>query len=232
MNIELCIPAFNEERIIASAARAVVRVLRGANKNASVTVADNASTDATAEIARSVVGVSVLSIPVRGKGAAVVEAARRSSADVFGFLDADLSADTADIITLLTLVEKGACDIAIGSRLLDTGLVDRGKFRTLGSKLFNLVRKVLLGIAVQDTQCGLKVMNARGREVLARCAEQGWFFDIEFLARAERAGLRISEVPIRWREQRFAGRESKLHLFRDGVMAIAAMLRIRRQIRR
>jgi len=227
MTIEICIPAFNEERIIAEAARAVGNVLQAAGKAALVTVSDNASTDATASIARGIKGVSVLFVPIRGKGAAVIAAARRSEADIFGFIDADLSADPANIPLLLSLLEGGACDIAIGSRLVDTHTVQRGMMRTVLSRMFNVVRKLIVGIRVEDTQCGLKLMNARGKAVLARCSETGWFFDMEFLARAEAADLRIKEVPIGWDEHRMPWRASKLKYVRDSIGALFAMLRIR-----
>ena len=231
MSIEICIPAFNEALVIAESARAVVQAFRTAKKGVVVTVADNASTDGTADIAKGIEGVSVLSIPVRGKGAAVIAAALHSHAEFFGFIDADLSADPADIIPVLSLVERGDCDIAIGSRLLDSTAVNRGMLRTMSSRAFNLLRKMIVGVdAVEDTQCGLKFMNARGREILASCTETGWFLDIEFLARAERAGLRIKEVPIHWNEHRFKDRKSKLALFRDSIAAVRAMIRIRKTV--
>lgn len=229
--IEICIPAFNEERIIAEAVHAISAVLESARRKAQITVSDNDSNDKTAAIARAIPNVAVISIRTRGKGAAITAAARRSTADIFGFIDADLSANPEDIIPLLSLVEQGDCDIAIGSRLMDTAMIDRGIFRTLLSRAFNVARKTLVGVAAMDTQCGLKVMNARGREVLADCKEEGWFLDIEFLARAERVRLSIREVPIHWKEKRFADRKSKLSPFRDSIGAFRAMLRIRRRIR-
>ena len=227
MKIELCIPAHNEGTIIAESAQHVVRVLRENGRNAQVTVIDNASTDETARIARAVDGVSVLTITERGKGAAVVGAARASNAEIFGFIDADLSVDPKEVIILLAHIEKDTCDIAIGSRLIDSSIVERGKLRSVSSRVFNVIRRLIVGIRAEDTQCGLKVMNARGRAILAQCNETGWFFDIEFLARAERAGLRIHEIPVHWNEHRFAGRASKLRLLRDGFGAVAAMVRVR-----
>lgn len=232
MKIEICIPAFNEERVIADAARGVLQVFRTAKKEVIVTVADNASTDETADIAKEIEGVSVMSIPTRGKGAGVVAAARHSSADFFGFIDADLSADPEDLMSLLYFVERGDCDIAVGSRLLDRTMVNRGILRTLSSKIFSMARKMLVGMGkIEDTQCGLKLMNVQGRKILAECAETGWFFDIEFLARAERAGLRIREVPIHWDEYRFPERASKLNYVSDGIEYIRAMFRIRRLLK-
>ncbi|MDO8561301.1 MAG: glycosyltransferase [bacterium] len=231
--IEICIPAFNEEEIISEAVDTVSLVFREAGRNVLITVSDNASTDNTASIAGRIPGISVVTVPVRGKGAGVVVAARRSEADIFGFIDADLSANPTDIISLLHFAENGDYDIAIGSRLIDSTIVDRGMLGTFSSKMFNMVRKIIVGVkSVEDTQCGLKFMNARGRKILAECKEIGWFFDVEFLARAERAGLRIREVPIHWQEYRFPNRASKLNHVRDSVGAIQAMLRIRKSLKR
>ncbi len=228
MNIDICIPAYNEEKIIESAIYKVAAVLEtvpGAHWR--IIVADNGSSDLTGQRAAAA-GAIVFSTPQPGKGLAVIGAAARSDAEIFGFIDADLSADPSDIVTLLRQLSAGA-DIAIGSRLLG-GHIRRGFLRSLSSKIFNGVRYVLLGIKVSDTQCGLKLMNAKGREILARCKEQGWFFDIEFLALAERSQLHIREIPIRWDEFRFAGRRSKLNVLVDGIRGLKAMLRIRSRI--
>ena len=231
MDFEICIPAYNEESIIAEAARTVVDLLRTHGKRAIVTVVDSASTDKTAERARAVTGVSVLPVSIRGKGAAVVAAANSARAPFFGFIDADLSADPADIIELLAILERNDADVVIGSRLIDTSIIQRGIIRTVLSRGFNMVRRWLVGIDMHDTQCGLKLMNVRGREQLAMCKETGWFFDMEFLVRAERRGLRIQEVPVHWDEARFPARASKLSHVRDSIGAVAAMMRIRRHLR-
>jgi glycosyltransferase involved in cell wall biosynthesis len=231
MTIEICIPAFNEERVIAEAARSVVGVLQHTGDVFTVTVVDNASTDNTAQRAREIPHVTVLRIEEKGKGVAVIAAARQSRADVFGFIDADLSADPEEIPKLMAPIVAGECDIVIASRLIDTDIIHRGIVRTALSRLFNMARRRVVGIDIKDTQCGLKLMNMRGRDVLARCEERGWFFDMEFLARAERADLRIREMAVRWHEERFPGRMSKLSHVRDSFGAVAAMVRIRRKLR-
>lgn len=233
MQLEMCIPAFNEGRIIAGSMRSVMDVLeRLPLASSTLTVADNASTDDTAVRAKEVSGATVLRVPQKGKGAAIVEAARISTADFFGFIDADLSASPEDILPLFEKIRSGECDVAIGSRLLNTEIVDRGSLRTFSSRAFNLLRKLILGIEVLDTQCGLKLMNEKGRAVLAACTETGWFFDLEFLARAERRGLVVLEIPVHWNEHRFPERPSKLSFMRDGFGALAALMRIRRALRR
>jgi glycosyltransferase involved in cell wall biosynthesis len=224
MKTDICIPAYNEGDIIATAVAQVRDALKALPATVGVIVANNASTDETGQRAAGA-GATVLDVRKRGKGAAVVAAAKYSQADIFGFIDADLSAEPSDLLVLLRELEAGA-DIAIGSRLLSGEGVRRGLMRTLSSKAFNMLRRFLVGVRVADTQCGLKLMNSRGRAVLASCEETGWFFDIEFLARAEKAGLQVREIPIRWEEFRYASRRSKLNLLYDGARAIHAMIRI------
>lgn len=233
MTLDLCIPAYNEAEIIADSVSATAHALREMpGLEWRITVADNGSTDGTSEaaLAAGIPAVRVLAVAARGKGAALAAAARDSQAELFGFIDADLSADPRDLMRLIPLIASGEADIAVGSRFLDTRLVQRGAARSLLSRLFNLLRRALLGIRVTDSQCGLKLMNARGREMLAQCHEEGWFIDMEFLRRAELARLRIRELPIHWDEKRFAGRRSKLRVLSDGVGALRAMVRIRRSV--
>jgi len=229
--VDICIPAYNESPIIRDAVRTVAEALE---KIPYITwriiVADNGSTDGTGRVVESLAlpNVSVLSITTRGKGAAAVAAAQASCAEVFGFIDADLSVDPEHMKDLLPLLADA--DVVIGSRLHKGAHTDRSWWRSLSSKLFNFARRLILGINVLDTQCGLKITNARGRAELVACCEQGWFFDVEWLARLDRAGLRIKEVPITWTEQRFTGRESKLRFIRDGMQSLAAFWRIRRRL--
>lgn len=227
---DICVPAYNEEKVIRASLTELNAVLKEVpNITYRIIVADNASTDRTAAEASLVEGVTVLSVPEKGKGAALAAAARASTADAFGFIDADLSADPRDFEKLFSALAQGA-DIAIGSRLLDAHTVHRGFLRSLSSRSFNVLRKVLVGVSVTDTQCGMKLMKKEGRELLARCEEHGWFFDIELLARAERAHLAIAEIPVRWEEFRYADRKSKLNLVQDAVGALRAMLRIRKRL--
>ena len=235
MTFELCVPAFNEALIIRESLSRVSAALDESGVNDwRIVVADNASTDGTGDHARALGDsrITVLRVEEKGKGAAILAVARAHQEEegLFGFIDADLSADPADLPVFVSALVRDEADVIIGSRLLDETLVRRGVLRSISSRLFNLLRRALLGIKVVDSQCGLKVMNAKGRSVLETCTEQGWFLDLEFLAKAEREGLRIQEVPVHWDEQRFVGRDSKLRLLRDGVGAVGAMFRIRSRL--
>lgn len=234
MKLDICIPAYNEAPIIVESLQRITDALEVHYTGQwRVLVCDNASTDGTGEVVRGMKDPRYIVVRVeeKGKGAALVVGARASDSELFGFIDADLSADPSDISSLARTVENGQADIAIGSRLLDERLVQRGVLRTASSRVFNQLRRHTLGIRVEDSQCGLKVMNARGRDILRSCEERSWFIDLEFLARAEHARLSIQEIPIHWNEFRFPGRVSKLRVFQDGLQAFSALLRIRRRIR-
>lgn len=157
MRIDICIPAYNEEKIIAEAVYSVSEALSLIpNITWRVIVSENGSVDNTAQYARTA-GAYVISTSESGKGGAIIAAARVSQADIFGFIDADLSADPTYIAILLKEIYKGA-DIAIGSRLLKKEETSRSIFRTVTSIMFNMLRKSLLGVRVSDAQCGLKLM--------------------------------------------------------------------------
>ncbi len=231
--IELCIPTYNESAVIAESVHTVQEALKQTSLEWRILVADNGSTDNTVEVieALRVPGVQVISIKERGKGAALIAAAQTSKADIFGFIDADLSADPAQIEEFVRHITDSNIDIVIGSRLLDKRLVQRGSLRSLSSQLFNMLRRSMLGIKVVDSQCGFKVMNVHGRKLLAQCTEKGWFIDLEFLYRAEREGLTILELPIHWSENRLSGHTSKLRIVADGFGALRAMWRIRSTVK-
>ena len=75
----------------------------------------------------------------------------------------------------------------------------RGPKREFVSRSYNLILRGFLGARFTDAQCGFKAMRADvARQLLPLVADTGWFFDTELLVIAERAGLRIHEVPVDW----------------------------------
>ncbi len=234
MKIDLCIPAYNEAPIIADSVHTIRKslpALPGVSWH--IMVADNASTDGTGEVVRSLnlPDVSVLFVSTKGKGAAILAAAKESQGDVFGYIDADLSANPACLGDLLKAILAGS-DIAVGSRLLRGAAVHRGGLRTFSSEIYNWLRRVTFGVKVEDISCGLKLTNKAGRDLLLQCKELGWFLDVEWLALAQERRLRIAEVPIEWVEQYYPNRKSKLSVLRDGTKAFFAFARILYRLRK
>ena len=118
------------------------------------------------------------------------------------FADADGATPIEEHARLAAAIAQGA-DVAIGSRLVADPAIRRSRdwYRGLTGRLFALAARRLLRISVLDTQCGFKMFRAAaGRRLFAALTETRYLFDLELLLLAQRFGLRVVEVPIRWQE--------------------------------
>jgi putative flippase GtrA len=168
-----------------------------------ITIADNASTDSTAEVAgrltRELPGVAAVHLPDKGRGRALKFVWTHSDAAVLAYMDVDLSTDLGALLPLVAPLISGHSDLAIGSRLARGSRVVRGAKREFISRGYNLILRGTLSARFSDAQCGFKAIRADVAERLLPMVEDtGWFFDTEMLVLAERAGLRIHEVPVDW----------------------------------
>ncbi len=100
---------------------------------------------------------------------------------------------------MLAAVAGGACDLAIGSRLLPASNVNRGFKRETISRGYNLMLRLALGVRVHDAQCGFKAISAAAaRELLPQVEDGGWFFDTELIVAAQRSARPVLEIPVDW----------------------------------
>ena len=114
-------------------------------------------------------------------------------------MDVDLSTDLNALLPLVAPLMSGHSDVAIGTRLARGARVVRGPKREIISRCYNLLLHASLGTGFSDAQCGFKAIRAdAARALLPLTTDTGWFFDTELLVLAERAGLRIHEVPVDW----------------------------------
>ena len=201
--IDVVIPVFDEEAQLAASVERVLAHLRTLPWSFQVTVADNASTDQTALIARRLSHthpeVSVVHLAEKGRGRALKRVWSASESDVLVYMDVDLSTDLAALLPLVAPLVSGHSDIAIGSRLSPSSRVERGAKREFISRSYNLILRRALRARFSDAQCGFKAIRRdAARELLPLVEDNAWFFDTELLVVAERAGLRIHEVPVDW----------------------------------
>src|SRR6516162_7856167 len=203
--VEIVVPVRNEVRDLAPSVRRLVGYLRdGFPCMARVTIADNGSTDGTWSVAQSlaasfpgVVRAVCLDLPGRGRALHAIWSA--SDADVLAYLDVDLSTDLNALLPLVAPLLSGHSDVAIGTRLAPGSRVVRGAKREVISRGYNLLLRATLGVGFSDAQCGFKAIRAdAARALLPLVSDTSWFFDTELLVLAERAGLRIHEVPVDW----------------------------------
>lgn len=196
----LIIPALNEAGSIGLALGQVPRGLF-----AQIIVADNGSRDGTADLARAA-GACVVLEPRRGYGRACLAGLAQVSPDAtaVAFMDADLSDDPADLAPLLAALERGGCDLVIGSRVL--GRPEPGSLTPLqrfGNGLTTRLIRWIWGVRFTD----LGPLRALTTQALARLdlSDPGYGWNVEMQAKAARLGLKATEIPVRYR-RRHAGR--------------------------
>jgi putative flippase GtrA len=204
LQVDIVVPVRNEERDLAPSVRRLVSYLReGFPFTARVTIADNGSTDGTWAIAdrlaRDFDEVRAVRMEQPGRGRALRAVWSQSDAEVLAYMDVDLSTDLNALLPLVAPLLSGHSDVAIGTRLARGSRVIRGPKRELISRCYNLLLHACMGTRFSDAQCGFKaIRREQARALLPLTQDTGWFFDTELLVLAERAGLRIHEIPVDW----------------------------------
>lgn len=202
--VDIVVPVYNEAVDLERSVRTLVTYLSAALPYSfRVTIADNASTDDTWAIAQRLVSelpeVAAVHLDEKGRGRALKQVWLASDADVVAYMDVDLSTDLAAVLPLVAPLVSGHSDIAIGSRLARGSRVARGPKREFISRSYNLILRTALQVSFSDAQCGFKAMRRDvAQELLPLVEDTNWFFDTEVLVLAQRAGLRIHEVPVDW----------------------------------
>jgi len=232
----LVVPAFNEANRIGQTLRDALRYLQVVSPESEVIVVNDGSSDATSEIVREVFATTnqiatrlIEHSPNRGKGAAVREGLLSATKPIGLFSDADFSTPIDEAPKLLQPIVAGEVDIAFGSRALDRGLIGHRQpwRREQGGRLFNLIVRVATGLPFWDTQCGFKAFRLEAfRPVLEAARTDGFGFDVELLYLAQKANLRLREIPVRWNH--YDG--SKMRLIQDTAQMLweISVLRLRR----
>ncbi|MFJ2935390.1 glycosyltransferase [Streptomyces sp. NPDC087219] len=202
--LDVVIPVYNEEKDLEPCVRRLhEHLLRTFPYGFRITVADNASTDTTPQVAAGLAAelpeVRSVRLEQKGRGRALRTVWSGSDAPVLAYMDVDLSTDLNALLPLVAPLISGHSDLAIGSRLARSSRVVRGPKREFISRAYNLILRGSLAARFSDAQCGFKAIRRDVAERLLPMVEDtGWFFDTELLVLAERAGLRIHEVPVDW----------------------------------
>lgn len=217
--IALIIPALNE----AESLRLLLPELAPSGLKY-VIVVDNRSTDETAEVAREL-GAFVVTEPRRGYGQACwrgAQAALELGAEVLIFMDGDGSDDPADLPAMLAPLAEGRADLVIGSRVTrraEPGAVPMQA--RLGNWLVSHILNLMYGVQIHDIG---SFRALRGDALLAlRMREMTFGWPVEMLVKSARAGYRVVEVPLHYR-QRKAGHSKVAGTLVGSARAAWAML--------
>lgn len=228
----IVIPCFNEEARISQTLRVTLDYLAANAPKNELIVVNDGSTDATGAIARKILSETNIAtrllenFPNRGKGAAVRSGLLAAREPIGLFSDADLSTPLTETPKLIEPIANGEIDIAFGSRGLDRSLigVHQPWRREQGGRVFNLLVRVATDLPFWDTQCGFKAFRLDVcRSILEAARVDGFAFDVELLYLAQRAGLRIREIPVRWNH----AEGSKVSFFRDSLRMLREVIALR-----
>ncbi len=230
--LDVVIPVYNEEQDLESCVRRLHdHLARTFPYRFGITIADNASTDRTpqiaARLAATMAQVRSVRLEEKGRGRALRTVWSASEAPVLAYMDVDLSTDLNALLPLVAPLISGHSDLAIGSRLARSSRVVRGPRRELISRAYNLILRGSLAARFSDAQCGFKAIRREvARALLPLVEDTGWFFDTEMLVLAERAGLRIHEVPVDWVDDP----DSTVHIVRTATDDLKGVWRVGRAL--
>lgn len=214
--VSLVFPAYNEAGDIERSVDAALEELRRITPSFEVIVAEDGSTDGTAEIAARLTREHpevrhIHSEERLGRGQALKRAFNEAHGGILVYMDVDLATDIHKLGELIDAIRSGA-DIATGSRLLPDSRVKRSARRSFASLAYNTLIRTLFNTPVHDHQCGFKAYRRESlMGFIDEVEDRHWFWDTEVLIRGARKGLRIVEIPVDWSE----ARGTKVKLLRD-----------------
>ena len=228
----LILPTYNEAENIGPILRAARAHLRPDDR---ILVVDDNSPDGTGALAddhaHELPGVDVLHRPEKqGLGRAYLAGfayALQRGADLVVEMDADFSHDPADLPRLIAAAEERS-DLVLGSRYVPGGSVsDWGLLRRLVSRGGSWYARVILGVEVRDLTGGFKCFRRSVLEALDLDAvhAEGYGFQIELTYRTIKAGFRVTEIPIVFRERRVGQSKMNARIALEAVWKVPALRR-------
>ena len=206
VEVSVVLPAYNEESTLERTVDGTLTALGDflSPGTFEVIVAEDGCTDRTPEIADRLAHeddrVRHLHSGDRlGRGKALERAFELADGDVVAYLDTDMATDMRHLEELIETVRSGGADVATGSRWIPGHEADRPMNRSIPSRGFNMLTRLVLRSTLRDHQCGFKAFD---REVLlgilTDVEDEHWFWDTEVLVRAQQAGYDVHEFPVEW----------------------------------
>lgn len=199
----IVIPAANEENRIAKTLNELLQEIPPYYKILVVSNGDDKTANIIKKISQKNNCVKLIDFDRKiGKGKAIIEGLKQVN-EIAAFYDADGATPPEELMQMEKTLNAGA-DIVICSRNLPTSKTSKRSLkRTIASRAFNLIVRILFGLTYKDTQCGAKAFSEKARKwiVNQKWISTGFEWDVEMLVRAQRAGFKIVEIPITWNEQ-------------------------------
>lgn len=233
--VGLVVPLYNEADRFDEYGPRLVDFIAEQPPGSALVFVDDGSDDTTCQLVEALIAehpsrpVTLLRRPHRGKGAAVAAGLAATTAPRAAFCDLDLSTPLDQLERILDAAQRAEV-LAIGSRDLaaSTLVQPEGPIREALGRAYNRLLQATLTPGIVDTQCGAKAASqAVWQAILPDTHEAGYAWDAEAIAVARARGIPVHEVPIDWRHDD----RSKVNVGRDGWAMVAAIPRIRRNVR-
>lgn len=231
--LSLVIACYNEEQVLLESVAEIRETLLELARPCELIFVDDCSRDRTRELLRAL-AADPSEVPVRlilhernqGRGASVSDGFRAARGAIAGYLDVDLEVHCRYIPSLLRAIEKGA-DVATVRRIYAFQV--RSLDRYFMSRGYSWLVRALLGTRLHDTETGYKFFRREKLlPVLDAIRDRGWFWDTEFMLRAERSGLLIAELPGAY--VRRSDKTSTVSGLRDSLAYFLRLWRFRREL--
>ncbi|MEO5918622.1 MAG: glycosyltransferase [Candidatus Limnocylindrales bacterium] len=223
--VSLVIPAFNSVGYLAANVARACEFLAQAGIDGEIVVADDGSTDGTADSVAESERVRVLRLPHRGKGAAVRAGMAATTGEICGFTDADIPYGLEPLPLALSYIRDRRYHGVIGDRTLPgSSYESTGFLRTAISEFASFAFRTLVTGGIYDTQCGFKIFNGEvGRELFRLSRIDGFAIDVEIIYLLLKYRLDLKRIPVQL--QRNA--PSSVRVLRDSAAAFRDIATIR-----
>lgn len=233
--LSVVLACYNEEEILEASFLELRNTLLLLNRSFEIVIVDDVSRDRTRQLIDRIVAANrdidvrvILHDRNQGRGATVTDGFRAARGEIAGYLDIDLEVHCRYIPSLLQAIESGA-DVATVRRIYAFQL--RHIDRYFMSRGYSFLVRRLLGTKLHDTETGFKFFRReRLMEVIDAIQDPRWFWDTEFMIRAERSGRRIDEIPGAY--IRREDKTSTVSGLRDSIDYFGRLLRFRASLGR
>lgn len=234
MKISVCIPMYNEEKIISDTIARLGAYMAENFEDYEIIFSDDGSTDNCRGIVEAASDEHIRAVGCdvnKGKGAAVRNGVLNADGDVIIFTDCDLAYGPHVIKTAVEkFVSEPDTDIVVGSRNLDKSGYDGYTFtRKIASKAYIKCLALVAGFKLTDSQCGFKAFRKEtAHAVFKTCEVNGFAFDFEVLIKANKLGAKIREMPVRVINHH----TSKVNVLRDSIKMLRDVGKIKKQLKK
>ena len=233
--LSVVLACYNEEEILESSFLELRKTLVSLHRPFEIVLVDDVSRDHTRSLINKIVSANpdldlrvILHDVNRGRGASVTDGFKAARGDIAGYLDVDLEVHCRYIPSLLQALEDGA-DVATVRRIYAFQL--RYIDRYFMSRGYSWLVRRLLATSLHDTETGFKFFRReRLMPIIDEIRDPRWFWDTEFMIRAERGGLRIDEIPGAY--VRREDKTSTVSGVRDSIDYFGRLLRFRASLGR